>query len=72
MGHARGSLSDNRSRSHVFQEGRAVLRLIMSSERTLFLALLAFRCLNALMLQTSYVPDEYWQSLEVAHKMAFG
>lgn len=22
--------------------------------------------------QTSYVPDEYWQSLEVAHKQVFG
>ena len=56
----------------VLQDGPVFLRLIMSSEKTLFLALLAFRVLNALMLQTSYVPDEYWQSLEVAHSMAFG
>ena len=44
----------------------------MSSEKTLFLGLLAFRFINALMVQTSYVPDEYWQSIEVAHNMAFG
>ena len=49
-----------------------VLRMIMSSEKTLFLGLLAFRVVNALMIQTSYVPDEYWQSTEVAHNMAFG
>lgn len=49
-----------------------VLRMIMSSEKTLFLGLLAFRVVNALMIQTSYVPDEFWQSTEVAHNMAFG
>lgn len=49
-----------------------VLRLILSSEKTLFLGLLAFRVINALVIQTAYVPDEYWQSLEVAHQMAFG
>ena len=52
--------------------GPRVIRLIMSSERTLFLGLLAFRIINALVLQTSFVPDEYWQSIEVAHNMAFG
>ena len=55
-----------------FQEGPKFLQLIMSSEKTLFLGLLAFRFINALMVQTSYVPDEYWQSIEVAHNMAFG
>ena len=52
--------------------GPLVLRLIMSTEHTLFLGLLAYRVINALLLQTSFVPDEYWQSLEVAHNMAFG
>lgn len=51
--------------------GPQVIRLIMSSEQTLFLGLLAFRVINALILQTSFVPDEYWQSIEVAHNMAF-
>ena len=52
--------------------GPPVLKLILSSEITLFLGLLTFRAINALMIQTSFVPDEYWQSLEVAHNMAFG
>ena len=52
--------------------GPPMLRLLLSNDWILFLGLLAFRGINALMVQTSYVPDEYWQSLEVAHHMAFG
>ncbi|XP_067999974.1 GPI mannosyltransferase 3 isoform X2 [Melanerpes formicivorus] len=32
---------------------------------------LALRTLNCFFVQTSFVPDEYWQSLEVAHRMVF-
>ncbi|XP_029430898.1 GPI mannosyltransferase 3 [Rhinatrema bivittatum] len=32
---------------------------------------IAFRILNCFLVQTSFVPDEYWQSLEVAHRMIF-
>ena len=53
-------------------DGPRFVRLALSSERTLFLSLLAFRIVNAFVVQTSFVPDEYWQSLEVAHKMVFG
>ena len=35
-------------------------------------ALVAFRVLNALLCYSAFVPDEYWQALEVAHKMVFG
>ncbi|CAL8359636.1 unnamed protein product [Gadus morhua 'NCC'] len=31
-----------------------------------------FRLVNCSLVQTSFVPDEYWQSLEVSHYMAFG
>ncbi|CAJ0933141.1 unnamed protein product [Ranitomeya imitator] len=31
----------------------------------------AFRVLNCFLVRTSFVPDEYWQSLEVAHNMTF-
>ena len=55
-----------------FLAGPRMIRMIMSSQKTLFWSLVAFRLLNALMIQTSYVPDEYWQSIEVAHRMAFG
>ncbi|XP_051678315.1 GPI mannosyltransferase 3 isoform X1 [Oryctolagus cuniculus] len=32
---------------------------------------IALRILNCFLVQTSFVPDEYWQSLEVAHRMVF-
>ena len=35
-------------------------------------ALFIFRAVNALLSYTAFVPDEYWQSLEVAHNMVFG
>jgi phosphatidylinositol glycan class B len=31
-----------------------------------------FRLLNSLIARTWFSPDEYWQSQEVAHKLAFG
>ncbi|XP_048887452.1 GPI mannosyltransferase 3 [Brienomyrus brachyistius] len=31
-----------------------------------------FRLINCFLVQSSYVPDEYWQSLEVSHRMVFG
>ncbi|KAL1467204.1 hypothetical protein MTO96_042333, partial [Rhipicephalus appendiculatus] len=31
-----------------------------------------FRCGGAFFVRTAFVPDEYWQSLEVAHKFVFG
>jgi len=33
---------------------------------------LIFRLLNAFIVRTSFNPDEYWQSLEVAHRSVFG
>ena len=38
----------------------------------LHIILLSFRLSNALLCKTSFVPDEYWQALEVAHKRTFG
>lgn len=37
-----------------------------------FLVFLATRLASVFLVQTYFVPDEYWQSLEVAHKFAFG
>ncbi|TRY90141.1 hypothetical protein DNTS_033334 [Danionella cerebrum] len=31
-----------------------------------------FRLINCFLVQSSFVPDEYWQSLEIAHRMVFG
>lgn len=35
-------------------------------------ALIAYRIASVFLVRTFYVPDEYWQSLEVAHKLTFG
>jgi phosphatidylinositol glycan class B len=37
-----------------------------------FLSFLILRILSVFIVKTWYVPDEYWQSLEVAHRLAFG
>ncbi|KAF4630326.1 hypothetical protein G7Y89_g7814 [Cudoniella acicularis] len=38
----------------------------------LWMALIVFRCINALFVSTFFQPDEYFQSLEPAWQMAFG
>ncbi|VDP19532.1 unnamed protein product [Schistosoma margrebowiei] len=48
------------------------MELIFRNSSRLFVCLLLFRFFNALLIQTSYVPDEYWQSIEVAHKWVYG
>ncbi|GLD91928.1 hypothetical protein PINS_up000461 [Pythium insidiosum] len=40
--------------------------------RWFWLAMLGFRVANALFVRTTFNPDEYWQSAEVAHRMVFG
>nr|KJB65364.1 hypothetical protein B456_010G092100 [Gossypium raimondii] len=42
------------------------------SSKDVFLTCLGFRMLNALLIQTYFNPDEHWQALEVAHRIAFG
>src|SRR5688572_9324022 len=37
----------------------------------LFLFLLIFRIINALTIKTYFNPDEYWQSVEIAHYIVF-
>ncbi|KAK0055400.1 GPI mannosyltransferase 3 [Biomphalaria pfeifferi] len=67
--------TDMEEKCYLFDErvfGASILRRLMLDNHCLFLTLLAVRFANALLLQTQYVPDEYWQSLEVAHKMVFG
>ena len=34
--------------------------------------LVAFRAVTALCSQTCFIPDEYWQGPEVAHRLVFG
>ncbi|XP_039274501.2 GPI alpha-1,2-mannosyltransferase 3-like [Styela clava] len=42
------------------------------SEKYLILSLICLRIINTFLVRTSFVPDEYWQSLEVAYKSVFG
>ena len=43
-----------------------------TSQTRIFPLCLGFRLANALLIQTYFNPDEHWQALEVAHRIAFG
>ncbi|XP_069127470.1 GPI mannosyltransferase 3-like [Argopecten irradians] len=65
---------DEEEEGYLFQEevlGPLIVKKLMATEKTILLGLIALRVCNALMIQTYFVPDEYWQSLEVAHKIVF-
>ncbi len=47
-----------------------ILHTIKSSQLSCFYIL--FRLSSVLLVQTWFVPDEYWQSVEVAHYLAVG
>lgn len=38
----------------------------------LLIGLITFRMINACLIQTTFVPDEVWQSVEVAHRWVYG
>ena len=43
----------------------------MQTRQVVALAL-SVRLLQALVVRTAFAPDEYWQSIEVAHRLVFG
>ncbi|XP_066366923.1 mannosyltransferase APTG1-like [Miscanthus floridulus] len=45
---------------------------VLGSDRRVLALALAFRAVNALLVRTYFNPDEHWQCLEVAHRVAFG
>ncbi|CAG8731087.1 13989_t:CDS:2, partial [Cetraspora pellucida] len=45
---------------------------IFNNKNLLLSSLILFRLFNALITKTFFSPDEYWQSVEVAHYMVFG
>ncbi|XP_076371161.1 phosphatidylinositol glycan anchor biosynthesis class B isoform X2 [Tachypleus tridentatus] len=45
---------------------------MMLKQRWVLMPLFTVRVASVFLVQTAFVPDEYWQSLEVAHNMAFG
>ncbi|KAL5199441.1 hypothetical protein ABZP36_020644 [Zizania latifolia] len=48
------------------------LSWVLGSDRRVLALALAFRAVNALLVRTYFNPDEHWQCLEVAHRIAFG
>lgn len=65
--------NNSEQKSDVEQENDGLLQIgVMGGWSLMLGSLMVFRVLNALLCSTSFVPDEYWQSLEVAHKMVFG
>ncbi|XP_076462738.1 GPI alpha-1,2-mannosyltransferase 3-like [Babylonia areolata] len=66
--------SSNKNEDAFFHKqvlGSSVIAKIMASDKTIFLGLVVIRLVNALLIQTFFVPDEFWQSMEVAHNMVF-
>ncbi|PBP19118.1 Alg9-like mannosyltransferase [Diplocarpon rosae] len=54
-------------------EGNGLHPLVTEqAAKDIWLMLLTFRCINALLVRTFFQPDEYFQSLEPAWQMAFG
>nr|XP_042137198.1 GPI mannosyltransferase 3-like isoform X2 [Peromyscus maniculatus bairdii] len=53
------------------QAKRSRRRDLLGENIYLVLFTIALRMFNCFLVQTSFVPDEYWQSLEVAHHMVF-
>ncbi|XP_054707601.1 GPI mannosyltransferase 3-like [Uloborus diversus] len=45
---------------------------MMRNSYLVFILMLFVRLLSVYVVQTSFVPDEYWQSIEIAHRKAFG
>ncbi|KAF9372880.1 hypothetical protein CPB97_000960 [Podila verticillata] len=42
------------------------------SETSILASLLVYRAVNACLVKTYFSPDEYWQALEVGHRITFG
>lgn len=44
---------------------------MITKSKKILISFLLYRITNLLLNQTWFVPDEYWQSQEVAHRLAF-
>lgn len=64
--------SSSRQPKHLQQHNLTTSSTGLSSAVHVLLLLVALRVVNALVVKTFYVPDEYYQSLEPAWQLAFG
>ena len=51
---------------------RSPPQLQRQADIAILLGLIVFRAINACLVRTYFSPDEYWQALEVAHRITFG
>lgn len=58
--------------AHTKQPGGTMEDSAAWKDSRVLLGCLAFRLVNALLVQTYFNPDEHWQSAEVAHRIVFG
>lgn len=58
-------------RSHLYSKDHESALTDGALKVRIALFCLVFRLINCFLVQTSFVPDEYWQSLEVSHHMVF-
>ena len=68
--HCRRLVASNRN--SLRSDSSSMARSSDGARGSLFLGILAFRLINALLVQTHFEPDEAWQCLEPAHLLAFG
>ncbi|OII77774.1 plasmid maintenance protein [Cryptosporidium andersoni] len=47
-------------------------KYILYHRQWFYFTLVSFRIINSLLIKTTFNPDEYWQSLEVAYQIVFG
>lgn len=70
--HTTNKLSPHSSSIQQSQVSCESPNVMFLSERCLLAGLIIFRIANAFLIQTFFVPDEFWQGPEVAHKIVFG
>ncbi|EFA77662.1 putative transmembrane protein [Heterostelium album PN500] len=54
------------------QQSNGIFDIIDRNIWVFVFLMIIFRCINSLLINTFFDPDEYWQSLEVAHQTVFG
>lgn len=65
-------LSNHASSKHNSDASVKSPSVVNSAERSLLCVLFVFRILNAFLIRTFFVPDEFWQGPEIAHRIVFG
>ena len=46
--------------------------LLLNKTQKILISIILFRLISWLIVRTYFIPDEYWQTFEIAHSLAFG